>query len=96
MAWNIVSRKARSPHRRCGLPVACFSEGEAIRRTRLPVALLSQAGGKNPVYRPFLLARPLLYPSTVRTFGYAPVGHGTRPSANCLRCWHALAELPLE
>ena len=59
MAWNILSRKARSPHRRCGLPVACFSEGEAVRRTRLPVALLSRAGGKNPVYRPFLLARHL-------------------------------------
>ena len=53
------TKKSKKPTQRCGLLVACFSEGEALRRTRLPVAFLSQAGGKNPVYRPFLLARHL-------------------------------------
>ena len=36
---------------------ACFSEGEAVRRTRLPAALPYRASGQNPVYRLFDLAR---------------------------------------
>ena len=39
---------------------ACFSEGEAVRRPRLPVALLSRASGQNPVYRPFLFGSPAI------------------------------------
>ena len=35
------------------------SEGEAVRRPRLPAARLYRASGQNPVYRFFLLARQL-------------------------------------
>ena len=56
---NEESRETRSPHTERRASYACLSEGEAVRRPRLPVALLYRASGQNPVYRPFLLARQL-------------------------------------
>ncbi len=64
---------------RGGLLVACFSEGEAIRRTRLPVAHLYWAAVKTRCVGPSSWHASYIYPTTVRTFGYTPVGHGARP-----------------
>ena len=86
-------KKRKKPTQRCGLLVACVSEGEAVRRTRLPVALLSHAGGKNPVYRPFLLARRLhisYHGSDIRP---CPGWARRTTSANCGWMLAVLAEL---
>ncbi len=55
----VSPKKNKKPAQGNGLLVSCVSEEEAVRRTRLPVAILSQASGQNPVDRPFLLARHL-------------------------------------
>ena len=59
-AYPSLKKNKKPAQREADFLLRVFSEGEAERRTQLPVAHLFQASGQNPVCRPSLLARQLL------------------------------------
>ena len=59
-ALNRRQEKQEAHVKEAGVLLRVFCEGEAVRRTWSPAVHVSyRTSGKNPVYRPFLLARQL-------------------------------------
>ena len=81
MARDPSSRKARSPHQRCGLPVACFPRERRYAELGYLLPFLSQAAVETRCIGPSSWHALYIYPTTVRTFGYAPDGHRARPQS---------------
>ena len=89
-AVRLPAKKRKKPTQRCGLLVACFPRERQYAELSYLLPFYLGLAVKTRCIGPSSWHVIYIYPSTVRIFGYASVGHGVRPQPILwLKCWHA-------